>query len=152
MTQRVDINMLSPDELSRARQTISAELEFMHESCGSLKKAITLFEQARAAAEKMATCKIGQTSLVPLTTTLYMKGEVMEPSKTIVDIGTGYYVEMSSDRAVDFYKRKTTFVRGQLTTLNKVIEEKSATLQLLTEVLQKKIQAITAANPQPQQS
>ncbi|KAI6200157.1 hypothetical protein M3Y96_00703200 [Aphelenchoides besseyi] len=152
MTQRVDINMLSPDELSRARQTISAELEFMHESCGSLKKAITLFEQARAAADRMSTCRVGQETLVPLTTTLYMKGEVMEPKKTIVDIGTGYYVEMSTDRAIDFYKRKTTFVRGQLITLNKVIEEKSATLQLLTEVLQKKIQAITAANPQPQQS
>jgi len=64
-----------------------------------------------------------------------------------VDIGTGYYVEMSSKRAVDFYKRKTDFVRNQLVTLRQVIDEKQHTLDVITDALQKKIQAYAATQP-----
>ena len=77
-----------------------------------------------------------------------MKGEVVEPNKLIVDIGTGYYVEMAATRAIDFYKRKAEFVRGQLAVVREHLDEKSATLQVLTEALQKKIASISAQQPQ----
>ena len=78
-----------------------------------------------------------------------MKGQLVSPNKLIVDIGTGYYVEMSSTRAVDFYRRKSEFVRNQLTVVREHIDEKSAVLQVLTETLQKKIAALSASQQQP---
>lgn len=44
-----------------------------------------------------------------------MGGEIVEPQKVYVDIGTGYYVLMSTARAADYYKRKIEFIEGQLT-------------------------------------
>jgi len=120
----------------------------MNESSVSLRKAVALFEQARIGAEKISECRDGQNTLVPITNSLFMKGEIVNPGKLIVDIGTGYYVEMSGKRAVDFYKRKVEFVRGQLNTLRTVIEEKNQTYAILTEVLQRKIQALSATPPQ----
>jgi prefoldin alpha subunit len=79
-----------------------------------------------------------------------MRGEIVQPQRLVVDIGTGYYVDMSAKRAVDFYKRKVDFVRGQLVALRQVIDEKSETVAFLTEALQKKIQSLTA--PQSQQT
>ncbi|KAI6177766.1 hypothetical protein M3Y97_00943600 [Aphelenchoides bicaudatus] len=110
--QRLNINSLSPEALSQARQTVSAEIEYMSGSETALRKAMGCFEAARIAAEKMAECKEGQQTLIPITSSLYMSGEIIEPQKLVVDIGTGYYVEMSAQRAVDFYKRKVDFVRG----------------------------------------
>jgi prefoldin subunit 5 len=160
--KRVDINTLSPEALSQHRQQVKDDLEFMNESSVSLRKAVALFEQARIGAEKISECRDGQNTLVPITNSvglkfyskrfacfqLFMKGEIVNPGKLIVDIGTGYYVEMSGKRAVDFYKRKVEFVRGQLNTLRTVIEEKNQTYAILTEVLQRKIQALSATPPQ----
>lgn len=44
--------------------------------------------------------------LVPLTQSLYVPGRIKEPSKVMVDIGTGYYVEKSLPKAKEFMERK----------------------------------------------
>ena len=68
--KRLDVNTMSPEALNQARQSVSAELEFMSGSSNSLRKALALFEQARVAAEKLGECKSGQRSLVPLTSSV----------------------------------------------------------------------------------
>jgi len=37
--------------------------------------------------------------LVPVTSSLYVNGTVMNPDKVLVDIGTGYFVEVGSSIA-----------------------------------------------------
>jgi hypothetical protein len=49
------------------RQNVLGELEYVRESAEALRKAMALFEQARAAAEKISECSVGQQSLVPIT-------------------------------------------------------------------------------------
>jgi prefoldin subunit 5 len=65
--QRININTMSPEALSQLRHSVSAEVEYMSESANALRKAMSLFEQARVAAEKMSECKEGQESLIPIT-------------------------------------------------------------------------------------
>lgn len=55
---------------------------------------------------------------------------------------------MNAQRAVDFYKRKVEFVREQLIAVRQVIDEKTETVAVLTEALQKKIQQLAAVPPQ----
>ena len=56
--------------------------------------------------EKDAGLFAGRTMLVPLTQSLYVPGRVKEPSRVIVDVGTGYYVEKSLPKAKEFMERK----------------------------------------------
>ena len=42
------------------------------------------------------TCPAGQPLLLPLTQSLYVNGTIASVDKVIVDIGTGYYVEVWS--------------------------------------------------------
>jgi hypothetical protein len=49
--------------------------------------------------------------LVPLTSSLYVPGKILEPTRVMVDIGTGYVVEMSSTAAQESMKRKYNMLR-----------------------------------------
>lgn len=54
---------------------------------------------------------------------MFMKGEIVEPKKFYVDIGTGYYVVMNEKRALDFYTRKIAFVKDKIEYLVKLRDE-----------------------------
>lgn len=85
----------------------------------------------------------GQGMLVPLTSSLYVSGTVTRPDKVLIDIGTGYYVEVrnnfqeaiavdllatvfasglpvnlrtqnSTEQGVGYCKRKVNFLREQI--------------------------------------
>ena len=42
----------------------------------------------------------GQPMLVPLTGSLYVNGTVTQPDKVLLDIGTGYFIEVSEIRVL----------------------------------------------------
>ena len=44
--------------------------------------------------------------IVPLTSSLYITGQVGDIDKVIVDVGTGYFIEKSPTAATDFLQRK----------------------------------------------
>lgn len=49
---------------------------------------------------------------------MYVKARLIDPTKVLVEIGTGYYVEMKSDQAKDYLKRKQEYLRKQVSSLN----------------------------------
>lgn len=75
-------------------------------------------------------------SLIPLTSSLYVPAQLTDPSRVLVDVGTGYYVEQSTKAATDMYKRKITFVDENLQKLQTTIERKQDNLRTVGEILQ----------------
>lgn len=58
-----------------------------------------------------------------------------------MDIGTGYYAEMTRDEAKSYFRRKYTYVEQQVETIqHKLLPEKQKVRQAIVEALQKKIQ------------
>jgi len=49
--------------------------------------------------------------LIPITTSLYVQGQFSNNKKVVIDYGTGYYVERSTDQAMDFCDRKIEFLK-----------------------------------------
>lgn len=74
--------------------------------------------------------------MVPLTTSLYVPGKIADAEKVIVDVGTGYYVEMSTKQADQMYQEKVKFVGENLEKLQGTIERKQDNLRVVAEVLQ----------------
>lgn len=95
--------------------------------------------------------RAGQELLVPLTSSLYVPGVIgsksledgdpKEGSDTfLVDIGTGYFVEKSGAEAEKFFKSKTKKLDENTVDLEKLVKNKVSNLQVIQEVLKKKIQ------------
>lgn len=97
--------------------------------------------------------------LVPLTTSLYVPGKLVDVETVVVDIGTGYYVKKVCTTAVDadmktkaealaHYNEKTTFVQKNLDQLQATIERKQENAQSVIQVLQMKMQQAQQAQAQ----
>lgn len=43
-----------------------------------------------------------------------VKSQILEPKKVCVDIGTGYYIKMSSERAINYFERRIKTIKGQI--------------------------------------
>ncbi|KAF1570621.1 UNVERIFIED_CONTAM: Prefoldin subunit 5, partial [Eudyptes robustus] len=76
---------------------------------------------------------------------LYVKGKLEDPQKVLVDVGAGYFIEMSADRAVDHYTRKVDHIRGEVDSLRSIVQQKAAMRDMIVQALQKKIQTLAAA-------
>jgi prefoldin alpha subunit len=100
----VDITTLSVPQLRALQSRISAELEHLATSHAKLRAAQTRFRDCiRSINDGVAKNKAGGSGgggageerniLVPLTTSLYVKGKLADSDKVLVDVGTGFFVE-----------------------------------------------------------
>jgi prefoldin alpha subunit len=87
-----------------------------------------------------------KTSLIPLTSSMYVPGKVKDTENVIVDIGTGYYVEKDLESAKDYFKRKVEFVSEQIEKIDILGYEKSQIRDAICEVMTIKIQQQKAAS------
>ena len=103
---------------------------------------------------------------------MYVPGKITKPELPLVDIGTGYYAENVSglkatdyltatlmngillqqtiDQAKSYFKRKVKFVTEQMEKVQLLGMEKSQVRDAVAEVMELKVQAQVAANPQQQ--
>lgn len=95
--------------------------------------------------------------LVPLTSSLYVKGRLADRENVLVDVGTGFYVEkvwlrrfrqipvggggaeadncplQTPEKAVAFYNDKVNGLDGNLQELEKIVQSKSSQLRVVEE-------------------
>lgn len=81
----------------------------------------------------------GNEILVPLTSSLYVKGQLVDREKVLVDVGTGFYVEKTAAKAIEFYDDKVKGLDSNLLDLEKIVQAKSTQLRAVEEVLRQKV-------------
>ncbi|PWN30942.1 Prefoldin alpha subunit [Jaminaea rosea] len=147
--QQIDVTTLSPSELLEVRQQLSQELEHLTASYGQLRSVQARFKSCIEAIANLppASSDSSATSLIPLTSSLYVPAQLTDPSRVLVDVGTGYYLERPAKAASEMYKRKIAFVEENLGKLQGTIERKQDNLRTVGEILQVK----TAQAQQQQQ-
>lgn len=63
----------------------------------------------------------------------------MDREKVLVDVGTGFYVEKTVAKAIEFYERKVKDLDANLQDLEKIVQEKSTHLRVVEDVLRQKV-------------
>jgi prefoldin alpha subunit len=81
----------------------------------------------------------GTEILIPLTTSLYVPGQLASSNKVLVDVGTGFYVEKDVKDARRFYEAKVAELHQNLGEIEKVVGGKEGNLRLVEEVLRGKV-------------
>ncbi|XP_041460242.1 prefoldin subunit 5-like [Lytechinus variegatus] len=139
--QQVDLMQLPIPQLNGLKEQLDQEVEMMQGSLQQLKMAQSRFMESSESIAKLNSDNEGKEMLVPLTSSLYVPGKLQDVNNVLIDIGTGYYVEKSLEEAKKYFKRKVDFVTKQMEKVQPVLIEKSKMRQVVTEVMNMKIQA-----------
>ncbi|KAJ6119834.1 hypothetical protein N7523_004114 [Penicillium sp. IBT 18751x] len=143
----VNLATLSVPQLRSLQTRLTSELEHLTTSHAKLRAAQSRFRDCvRSINDGVVGSKAKGTEgrsevLVPLTSSLYVKGRLTDREKVLVDVGTGFYVEKTHDKAVAFYDDKVKALDTNLQDLEKVVSSKSQQLRVVEEVLRQKMLA-----------
>ncbi|KAJ5246792.1 hypothetical protein N7468_001775 [Penicillium chermesinum] len=147
----IDLATLSLPQLRALQTRLTSELEHLTSSHQKLRAAQAKFRECVRSisdgvtgSEKQGT-KGRDEILVPLTSSLYVKGRLTDREKVLVDVGTGFYVEKTPEKATAFYEDKVKGLDANLQELEKIVQGKSSQLRVTEEVLRQKMLAGEAA-------
>ncbi|KAI9696532.1 MAG: subunit of tubulin prefoldin [Candelina mexicana] len=149
----VDIASLSAPQLSQVKKQLDEELEHLTNSFRKLRAAQSRFQECLKSIDKgissldedmntdlsYYTTGVEKPVLVPLTTSLYVRGTISDTQHVIVDVGTGFYVEKSTSDAPMFYQEKVEELEGNLKNLETIVQQKSNNLRVVEDVLRQKV-------------
>ncbi|KAK5121001.1 hypothetical protein LTR85_005785 [Meristemomyces frigidus] len=79
--------------------------------------------------------------LVPLTSSLYVPGQLADTEHVLVDVGTGFYVEKTTGDAQKFYNGKIEELGKNIKDLENIVNGKANNLRVVEEVLRQKVLA-----------
>ncbi|KAL0541557.1 hypothetical protein IC582_021610 [Cucumis melo] len=71
------------------------EVNLLHDSLNNIRTATSRLDIASAALHDLSLRPQGKRMFVPLTASLYVPGTLDEADKVLVDVGTGYFIEVS---------------------------------------------------------
>lgn len=62
--------------------------------------------------------------MVPLTSSLYVSGEIEDTNKVLVEVGAGYFLEMNGDQAKSYCDRKLHLLQESQKKVGEVVQVK----------------------------
>eukprot|EP00775_Hariotina_reticulata_P004344 gene4344-4597_t len=137
----IPISSVPVQQLAQIRQSLQESVESLAEQHAMLTRVAIRSSAAVKSVENLAESKTDQPVLLPLTSSLYVKGKLADTEKVLVNIGTDYFVEMSIEKATDYCRRRTLKIQQQQQGLQKVLQQKRSQLMQVTSVMQDKLQA-----------
>ncbi|CAB3402536.1 unnamed protein product [Caenorhabditis bovis] len=137
----ISLNELGMEQLNALQKQVEQEMQFFQESATTLKMLMTRNEKSIEALEDVKTATPGHSALVPLSESLYIRAELSDPSKHLVEIGTGYFVELDREKAKAVFERKRENITKQVETVEKILLEKRRTRAVICDTFQQKLQA-----------
>mmetsp|Transcript_45979 Transcript_45979/g.94072 ORF Transcript_45979/g.94072 Transcript_45979/m.94072 type:complete len:155 (+) Transcript_45979:275-739(+) len=145
--QGIDIGKMPMEQLSQLREQLQDEDKFLTQSYQQLKLASGRFAESREALKAIKPENVGKDIMVPMTTSLYVKGTLDNADSVLVDIGTGYFVEKNPTEADEYLQRKVSYLSENCQRLEANISEKRKNLEAVTMVMQHKAAAMQQGQP-----
>ncbi|KAL3658528.1 hypothetical protein V7S43_016412 [Phytophthora oleae] len=136
----VNLVDLSLEQLNSLKGQLEKELQQLTASFGGLREAQSRFSESKDALKSMAAADLNKEVLVPLTASMFVPGKLANKEEVLVDVGTGYFVEQSVEKAEQFMDRKVEFLQSNTDQLKTVIEGKRNMLEAVLMIMQQKMQ------------
>ncbi|KAI9292310.1 Prefoldin alpha subunit [Neoconidiobolus thromboides FSU 785] len=134
-SEMIDLASLPQQQLEQVREQLREEISHFSTSFNKLKQAQVTFLECKTNLNEINEGNKDNQILVPLTSSIYVPGQLRDVQKVIVDVGTGYYVEKSISSAKTYYDKKVKEIQANLTTLQDTIAKKRNNLNVLEDIL-----------------
>ncbi|KAF5603326.1 prolyl-tRNA synthetase [Fusarium subglutinans] len=137
-----NLDTLEPQQLAQVKKQLDEELEHLTTSFAQLHAAQNKFKDCLQCVKSRAAAPEGSNSvLVPLTNSLYVRGQLTDADTVLVDVGTGFLVEKKLKSAEKFYDSKVEELGNNLKDLEVIVQRKQTNARTIEEVLRQKIMA-----------
>jgi len=108
-------------------------------SITQLKVASNKFNEAEGYLKEFTPENQGKEVFIPLTSSVYVLGNMANVSKVIVDVGTGYYLEKSIKAAQEYTDRSAKDINAKVDHYQKQLDAKKRSLVQIQMVFQAKM-------------
>ncbi|KAM3539719.1 hypothetical protein ARSEF1564_007371 [Beauveria bassiana] len=148
--ETVNLDALEPQQLAQVKKQLDEELEHLTSSFSQLHGAQGKFNECLRCVNSRSESKNSSNEvLVPLTNSLYVRGELTNTETVLVDVGTGFLVEkVKLESAATFYENKIKELTHSLKELEAIVQQKQMNVRTIEEVLRQKL--ITQQSSQSQ--
>lgn len=106
----IDLDSMSLDQLNQLKTAQENRLQAITHHYATLRASASKFSSASNALASLGPSSEGKDIMIPLTESLYVPGKIKEPSKVMVELGTGFYAEKQAKDAQSFLQRKMKLV------------------------------------------
>eukprot|EP01018_Ginkgo_biloba_P029734 Gb_18092 [translate_table: standard] len=89
-----ELNKLTVEQVRQVKEQVDGEMGLLQDSLNRIRTAAVRYEMASKALHKLSAHTAGKQMLVPLTASLYVPGTLDNADNVLIDVGTGYYVEV----------------------------------------------------------
>lgn len=117
------------EELLNVRGQLEREIQYMSASLGQLKEVSDRFSDNTALLQNYQEIPAGKLVMVPLTASMFVSGQLKDPSRVMVDLGTGYFAEKSVKEAEEYYQRRIAFIHQQMDKVEHSLDTKKVQFQ-----------------------
>jgi len=88
----IDLDRLSPQDLQEVHRSTLLELDAISQNQQHIRVALTKYRQTLQSVKSLIPSQEQAVeSLIPLTASMYMVGEIRQVTKVTVDVGTGFF-------------------------------------------------------------
>eukprot|EP00193_Tetraselmis_chui_P022038 CAMPEP_0177773944 /NCGR_PEP_ID=MMETSP0491_2-20121128/13194_1 /TAXON_ID=63592 /ORGANISM="Tetraselmis chuii, Strain PLY429" /LENGTH=157 /DNA_ID=CAMNT_0019292191 /DNA_START=252 /DNA_END=725 /DNA_ORIENTATION=- len=144
----IDLTTLHPQQLASIKEQFEQEIQSLYQSLQTMQNIAKKYSHSAIAIGELKEQEPGKPLMLPLTSSLYVSGELEDPSTVMVDVGTGYYVEKKCDEGIDFCKRKMDLLKKNSEAIVPQIREKQEMTNQVNKVYQMKMQQQMAEQAQ----
>lgn len=95
-SRTIEIDKLSIEQLKALKEQTDLEVNLLQDSLNNIRTATARLDVASNALRDLSIRPAGKKMLVPLTASLYVPGTLDDAEKVLVDVGTGYFIEVST--------------------------------------------------------
>lgn len=142
--QSIDLDTMSLEELNQMKQQEEGRLQVLTNRYAQLRAVATRLSASQTAVGELSPASEGKDVMVPLTESVYVPGKIRDPSKFLVEIGTGFYVEKSNKDTTSFLDRKLKLVDANSENIAKAIQFTRQNLESVNMAMQGKMLEIRA--------
>eukprot|EP00397_Hematodinium_sp_SG-2012_P051209 GEMP01059898.1.p1 GENE.GEMP01059898.1~~GEMP01059898.1.p1 ORF type:complete len:171 (+),score=52.29 GEMP01059898.1:27-515(+) len=138
--QQIPIENLPPHQMNMLKQQLEQEVQSLQENLQGLRSASMRFGHTKdALGEMLQEGNEGREIMVPLSSSVYVDGRIAQPSRALVDVGTGYFIDQSSKGALGFCEGKIKMLEESQEKVAKIVHDKRKFLDQVTAVLSRKV-------------
>lgn len=76
--------------------------------------------------------------MVPLTSSMHVAGTLTRPERVLLDVGTGYFIDVPAEKGADYCKRKIEYVREKLDEIGVVMGSRRSAVAQINSLLARK--------------
>jgi prefoldin alpha subunit len=143
-TNTINLDSMSLEELNQVKQQEEQRLQALTNRYAVLRAAAARLHASQMAISELSPESDGKEVMVPLTESVYVPGKIRDPSKLLVDLGTGFYVEKSSKDTTSFLDRKLKIVDANSENVTTAAQVTKQNIESLTMTMQGKMMEIRA--------